>query len=139
MSPWARFVHMSMDGMAAWAMAVAVATLVLLIGLFALAGIMPDSPGAIAGFFFAVLVYTAVLSAIPATLVVWTLRLTKVPRGWTDALAGALMGPFLSHAILGGFDFSPESFKLADIMLAVAGAAGGFAYWYFAGRPGRRT
>ncbi|MCF8880348.1 hypothetical protein L5876_11025 [Hyphobacterium sp. SN044] len=139
MTPWARFVHMGMEGMAAWVMAVAAATLVLLVGLFTLAGIMPDSPGAIAGFFFAVLVYTAVLSAIPATLAVWTLRLTNAPRGWTDALAGALMGPFLSHAILGGFDFSPESFKLADIMLAVAGAAGGFAYWYFAGRPGRRT
>lgn len=138
MSPWARFVHMCMDGMAAWAMAVAVATLVLLAGLFALAGIMPDSPGAIAGFFFFVLIYTAVLSAIPVTLVVWTLRLTKAPRGWTDALAGALMGPLLSHVVLGGFDFSPESFKLADIMLAVAGAAGGFAYWYLAGRPGRR-
>lgn len=139
MSPWARFVNMVMNGIAAWAMAVAVATLVLLIGLFALAGIMPDSPGAIAGFFFAVLVYTAVLSAIPVTLVVWTLRLSKAPRGWTDALAGALMGPFLSHAILGGFDFSPGSFKLADIMLALAGAAGGFAYWYLAGRPGRQA
>lgn len=139
MSPWARFVHMSMDAMAAWAMAVAVATLVLLAGLFALAGIMPDTPGAIAGFFFFVLVYMAVLSAIPVTVVVWTLRLTNAPRGWTDALAGALMGPVLSHAVLGGFDFSPDSFKLGDIMLAVAGGVGGFAYWYFAGRPGRQV
>jgi hypothetical protein len=130
---------MSLDGMAAWAMAVAVATLILLAGLFTLAGVMPDTIGAMAGFFFAVLAYVAVLSAIPAAIVVWTLRLIKAPRGWTDALAGALMGPLLSHAVLGGFDFSPESFKLADIMLAVAGAAGGFAYWYFAGRPGRQA
>lgn len=139
MSPWTRFVDSGFQAVGPWALAVAVTTLVLMAGFAALAGIVPDSPGAIAGFFFVVLVYVGALSAIPAIIVVWTFRITRAPRGWTDALAGALMGPVLSHAVFGGFDFSPSSYKLADLMLLVAGAVGGLAYWYFAGRPARRV
>ena len=139
MSPWARFVDSSFQATGPWALAVTVSTLVLLAGFAAVAGIVPDSPGAVAGFFFVVLVYVGALSAVPAIVVVWTLRVTGAPRGWTDALAGALIGPVMMRVVFGSFDFSPSSFKLADLLVAGAGAIGGLAYWYFAGRPARQV
>lgn len=139
MTSWPGFVDESLRGVAAWGWAVVAATLVLFLGLFALAGVVPDTPGAFAGFFFVILAYIAILSAVPVIAIVWLLRLTRAPRGWGDALAGALLAPVLSHAFLGGFDFSLSSFKPADLLLAVSGAVGGLVYWYFAGRPGRQS
>lgn len=120
----------------AWAFAVVAAGFVLMGGFMLAADAVPGTVGAFAGFAFAAILLVGQISFLPAIVITSLLRLSRLRRGWTDALAFALAAPILYHAIILGFDFSPGSFALGDPIFAGAGAAGGIVYWWLAGRPG---
>jgi len=75
--------------------------------------------------------YIVFFAAIPAVVFVLIVRLTKAPRGWTDALVAAFIGPLLLRAM----SMSINGPTLVDLIFLTAGGAAGYTYWYFAGRP----
>jgi hypothetical protein len=84
-------------------------------------------PGTLFMAFFVVL-----LTAIPWTMLVWAMRLTRVQRGFGDVFAGALMGGGLIQIF--GMPLIYGGTGLTTIF-AIAGAVGGFTYWLIARRP----
>ena len=80
-------------------------------------------------------VYIAAFAALPALLLIWGLRLVKIRRGWTDALAGALTGAAIMHFIAHGASAITQPPALITGLFAVAGLIGGAVYWNFTGRP----
>jgi len=119
----------------AWAFAVVASSGVLMAGFMIAAGVVPETVGAWVGFAFVVMLYIAMIATVPAIILTALLRLSRLPRGWTDALAFALAAPVLYHAVILEGDFSPASFALADPIFAAGGAVAGFVYWWLAGRP----
>jgi ABC-type amino acid transport system permease subunit len=79
--------------------------------------------------------YVAAFAAIPALVLIWSMRGLKAPRGWGDTLAGALTGGGLMHLIAFGLSGFAEPPVLNDLLFATAGGIGGLTYWYLAGRP----
>jgi hypothetical protein len=129
----------------AWVMATAITSLLIVIEL-AVVDQFASSDGAKlfsvyeSAFAIGVLVWAFVagLSAIPALMLVWLVRSTRLRRGLTDsALAGASAA--LMYFLLGYVGTSDSHFEIgfliASFPIGIAGAAGGFTYWHFAGRP----
>ena len=80
-------------------------------------------------------VYIAAFAVLPAVLLIWGMRLTKIRRGWTDALAGALTGAAIMHFIAHGTSAITQPPSLITGLFAVAGLIGGAVYWNVSGRP----
>ena len=121
--------------LAAWVFAAVVASFVVLGGYMLAADTMPESWGVFAGFAFLTMYVALKTSFIPALILTSLLRLSKLPRGWTDMLVFALAGPVLHHTAYLEFDFSPSSFGIGDLIFFVAGAVAGAVYWYLSRRP----
>lgn len=119
----------------AWAFAVVAASFVLMGGFMLAADVIPETLGSFTGFAFAAFFLVGKTSFFPAIVLTSLLRLSGVQRGWSDVGVFALAAPLLYHAVVLGFDFSPDSYALADAILAAAGAVGGGVYWYLAGCP----
>ncbi|MEE2526546.1 hypothetical protein V0U79_09220 [Hyphobacterium sp. HN65] len=79
--------------------------------------------------------YVAAFAAIPAFVLIMLFRLVRLPRGWLDAIAGAVIGAGMIHLMAYGASGAAEAPNLINLLFAVAGAAGGFTYWLLAGRP----
>ena len=71
-------------------------------------------------------VWVAFATAIPALVIVNVIRNFGLRRGYSDTLVPAGIGCLLSLAVIDLW------FSLG---FTAAGAAGGFTYWHFAGRP----
>jgi hypothetical protein len=118
-----------------------VASVCVSIVFFAIALWGGDEPISFAGLFSMLIiaitlgVYIAAFAAIPAMLLIWGMRLVKIRRGWTDALAGALTGAVIMHFIAHGLSAITQPPALITGLFAVAGLIGGLAYWQLAGRP----
>ncbi|MHA6289207.1 hypothetical protein [Maricaulis sp. CAU 1757] len=117
--------------------------LVILMSLATLADPGPSAEDA-AEFFWTMLpatgffaLFVLALTALPWLFLVWAMRIFLLPRGAGDLVAGAVMGGGLVQLYgLPLFRGSPEGFLLTLVFL-LAGAAGGLAYWWGAGRPDR--
>lgn len=100
-----------------------------------------DEPFSPAGLFSMLIIaitlgfYIAAFAAIPATLLIWGMRLTKTRRGWTDALAGALTGAAIMHFVAHGTSSVTQPPSIIIGLFAAAGLIGGAVYWNFTGRP----
>lgn len=79
--------------------------------------------------------YIAAFAAIPATLLIWGMRLLKIRRGWTDALAGALTGAAIMQFVAHGNSAITQPPSIIIGLFAAAGLIGGAVYWNFTGRP----
>ncbi len=79
--------------------------------------------------------YVAVFAAIPTIVLIWLIRIVKLPRGWTDAAAGALVGAGMIHLVAYGASGFSEPPNPVNLLFAAGGLAGGLAYWFTAGRP----
>lgn len=79
--------------------------------------------------------YVAAFAAIPTILLVWLIRIVKLPRGWTDAFAGALVGAAMIHLLAFGASSIGEPPNPINLLFAAGGLAGGLAYWFAAGKP----
>ncbi len=79
--------------------------------------------------------YIAAFAALPATLLIWGMRLLKMRRGWTDALAGGLTGAAVMHFIAHGTSAITQPPSLITGLFAAVGLIGGAVYWNFTGRP----
>jgi len=126
----------------AWLLACLVAGLVMLIlaqlvSIFTsgLPRIEPFPSFVLLGIFTILFVswFVAIITAIPATILVLIIRHFGWRRGWSDSLlAGAIIG------IVVLFDMQASSnwalFRETSIFF-IAGAAGGLTYWHAAGRP----
>ena len=74
----------------------------------------------------------AIFTAIPTLFLVLLLRATGAPRGWSDLIAGSVLGAALSVVVL----FQSLMMSPAQVALfASLGAVGGLTYWLAAGRP----
>lgn len=80
-------------------------------------------------------IYIAAYAAIPAAAFIWAMRLTKLRRGWGDAIAGGLTGGPMMHLLLHGLSALTEPPSLMAGIFFLAGVIGGLAYWNFTGRP----
>jgi hypothetical protein len=81
-------------------------------------------------------VFVAGFAALPAMAAVFLIRALRWPRGWSDTIAGALIGGVLAQLILSSFrPGTPEPLTFA---FAAVGAIGGLVYWLAAGRPAAR-
>lgn len=94
-----------------------------------------DIAGAVVFIVFAS-VYVAGFAALPAMAAVFLIRALRWPRGWSDTIAGALIGGVLAQLILSGF--RPATPEPLTVVFAAVGAIGGLAYWLAAGRPAAR-
>lgn len=118
-----------------------VASLCVSIVFFAIALWGGEEPVSFAGLFSMLIiaitlgVYIAAFAALPALLLIWGMRLVKIRRGWTDALAGALTGAAIMHFIAYGAASVTQPPALITVLFAVAGLIGGAVYWNVSGRP----
>ncbi len=77
----------------------------------------------------------ASLSAAPVFIVVWLIKLLHLPRAWSEAIAGAIIGPlawlFITKGDLSAArtDAKPEVMVLIFASLALIGTIAGFSYW----------
>lgn len=74
-----------------------------------------------------------VLAALPGSLAVMAMRKLRLPRGWTDAFLGALVGAAIPALFMVALDGGNEVFRYSAF--AIPGAAAGLVYWLAAGRP----
>lgn len=79
--------------------------------------------------------YVAAFAAIPTILLVWLIRFSKLPRGWIDAVAGALVGAAMIHLLAFGASSIGEPPNPLNLLFAAGGLSGGLAYWFAAGKP----
>lgn len=118
------------------------ASLCVSIVFFAIALWGGDEPISFAGLFSMLIIaitlglYIAVYAAIPAVAFIWAMRLTKLRRGWGDAIAGGLTGGPMAHFLLHGLSALTEPPSLMAGIFFLAGVIGGLAYWQLSGRPG---
>lgn len=80
--------------------------------------------------------FVAAISAIPAMVSVFIVRSAQWPRGWSDALAGGLIGLVASLLFLKGLNL--DQYHLLGLISCIAGSISGLAYWLAAGRPAAR-
>lgn len=75
------------------------------------------------------------LSAIPALIVVWIIKFLHLPRGWSETVAGAAIGPLAYlYITMGDFsaarsDTTPQDIARSFVVLALIGALAGLSYW----------
>ncbi|MDG1416969.1 MAG: hypothetical protein P8J78_10400 [Maricaulis sp.] len=69
------------------------------------------------------------ITIIPSPIIVWLMRRTRVRRGMAEVIVAAMLALGLSVLII------PISGIGSIASFTAAGAAGGFTYWHFAGRP----
>lgn len=79
--------------------------------------------------------YVAVIACVPAILLIWILHLTRMPRGWTDAIAGALVGSGAMQLMVYGYSALWSAPDPITLLFGATGLVAGFAYWLLAGRP----
>jgi glucan phosphoethanolaminetransferase (alkaline phosphatase superfamily) len=79
--------------------------------------------------------YVAAFAVLPTILLIWLIRIAKLPRGWTDAAAGALIGAGMIHFVAFGASGVTEPPHAVNLLFAAGGLAGGLAYWFTAGKP----
>ncbi|WP_420434961.1 hypothetical protein [Hyphobacterium sp.] len=79
--------------------------------------------------------YVAAFAAIPTIILVWLIRIVELPRGWTDAVAGAIVGATMIHLLAFGASSIGEPPSPLNLLFAAGGLAGGLAYWLAAGKP----
>jgi len=79
--------------------------------------------------------YVAVFAAIPATLLIWLFRLLNAPRGWTDGIAGGLLGALLIHIMAFGLSGLTTVPSALSLLFGFAGLCAGLTYWFATGRP----
>ncbi len=81
--------------------------------------------------------FVAVFTAMPVGFLVALARRFRWPRGQAELVTGALI-PFLVLSIFFGSQYNTFTDSMSGILLAAtyipAGLAGGFIYWYLAGR-----
>ncbi|MCF8880346.1 hypothetical protein L5876_11015 [Hyphobacterium sp. SN044] len=94
-----------------------------------------DIAGAVVFIVFAS-VYVAAFAALPAMAAVLLIRALRWPRGWSDTIAGGLVGGVLAHLLISGF--RPAAPEPLTVVFAAVGAIGGLTYWLAAGRPAAR-
>lgn len=76
--------------------------------------------------------FVAIMTILPWPLLVMTLKLLRLHRGLGDMVFGALMGGGLIEMMSNPLATGAPGVTLA---FALAGAAGGLAYWLAAGMP----
>jgi len=79
--------------------------------------------------------YVAAFAAIPATLLIWLFRGLKIPRGWSDAITGGLLGALLVHLMAFGLSGLTQMPSMVSVLFGAAGLIAGFIYWIITGRP----
>lgn len=86
--------------------------------------------GTFASYFF---FFGCVLGALPAAVLVSSIRALGALRPFADIVAGALLAA--AAATILGLGISPAVAFGAALLAGPSGAAAGFLYWWFAGRP----
>ncbi len=106
-------------------------------GVFVLAGTLPAPQGNIFIVLMHIFMFLVIvsLSAIPALGAVWLIKALHLPRGWSETIAGAAIGP-LAYLFMTRGDFSAmrsdtTTADIAQIFInfALIGALAGFIYW----------
>ncbi len=81
----------------------------------------------------------ALVTSVPALVLVLLVRWLEIPRGWADVLIPAFLPYFLFAGFLGGdFQVAGESLWLKFVDLIPIGALSGLTYWLFNGTPTSR-
>lgn len=84
-------------------------------------------------YFFAII---GGLAALPGSLAVMAMRKLRLPRGWTDAFLGALVGAAMPALFMVALDGGNDVFRYS--VFSIPGAIAGLVYWLAAGRPAAR-
>ena len=134
------WLRLARTGLSYLAASVAAAVVIVFVGIFVPS--LPDMrhPGELA---FAallslvstvfVLCFVMPFAALPAIVSVFAMRVSKLPRGWSDAAFGAASGLVIAAIVLAGSQ--NEEWPGFIMLMAVAGAAGGIVYWRASARP----
>jgi len=119
-------------GPLAWGVACLIAFISFWLGGFLRGTEFNIYTGFIYGFLFLAIVS---FSAIPALIIVWLIKFLRLPRGWSETLAGAAIGPLaFLYITMGNFsaqrsDTTSMDIARSFIALALIGALAGFSYW----------
>ncbi|MGF1454174.1 MAG: hypothetical protein ACFB6R_02220 [Alphaproteobacteria bacterium] len=86
--------------------------------------------------------YVAVFACVPTCAAVWAVRIFRLPRPWSEGVAGFFMGPLI-FAVL----FMPGRtiveriealfMEMTGLIMAVPGIVAAMVYWWVVGRPTR--
>lgn len=87
--------------------------------------------------------YVAVLTAVPAALCILVIRLAKLPRGYSEVVAGTLCGILVASPFVNPHSGDPPDplslhFWSEVGPSALCGAVAGLVYWVANGRPRRQ-
>ncbi len=84
--------------------------------------------------------FVVILSAIPAALAILVIRISRVPRGYAEAVAGAICAIILMRPFANPNTGDPPNMVSAEYWVEsspfiLAGALAGLVYWLANGRP----
>jgi len=79
--------------------------------------------------FLSFMIFSIVVSGPVSPIIVWLMRVSRIPRGWSDSIIAALVAFSFEHFLLSEIEIG------SSLFFFIAGAAGGLTYWLAAGRP----